>query len=50
MNRRYIDTGQTITRGTAFPLVLTLPLDLTDYVPRNESNNSSIIRWGEGEN
>ena len=31
MTRRYIDTGQTITRGTAFPLVLTLPLDPTDY-------------------
>lgn len=31
MNRRYIDTGQTITRGTAFPLVLTLPFDLTGW-------------------
>ena len=31
MNRTYIDTGQTITRGTAFPLLLTLPFDLTDW-------------------
>ena len=23
---------------------------LANYVPRNESNNSSIVRWGEGEN
>ena len=31
MNRLYIDTGQTITRGTAFPLVLELPFDLDGW-------------------
>lgn len=31
MNRHYIETGQSITRGTAFPLLLTLPFDLTNW-------------------
>ena len=31
MNRHYIETGQSITRGTAFPLVMELPFDLTGW-------------------
>lgn len=31
MNRCYEETGQTITRGTAFPLTLTLPFDVSDF-------------------
>lgn len=31
MNRTFIETDQTITRGTSFPLALTLPFDLTGY-------------------
>ena len=31
MNCHFVDTGQTITRGTAFPLTLTLPFDVSDF-------------------